>query len=289
VETVIFNKENFVAWAAFKALTFYFDNYYAGSDPVLNAARMTSLKIVNATEAWLSQYLLGGDDNSFISQGGHLSFNGVWLPFPGDKDFCVECFTWGVLAFGSKNFDLRYRNKTTAYNVWEETKKLSGYYESGTFAGLGYGSSTWPASPTTIWSGEWTWSAILLTTRLADEYKKEGKLEWAQNLQKDATSMLTQIQKAVVPDKDGVRQSGGLAQADGSYLYTTKHSFIPWGWFANPIGSTSTTAWAVFKDQSYNPFLLGGYYQDSPFWTQQCKDNRPNPSLFQELARFYNY
>ena len=34
----------------------------------------------------------------------------------------------------------------------------------------------------------------------------------------------------------------------------------PWGWYANPIGATCSTAWAVMHDHDFNPFLLGGGY-----------------------------
>jgi len=42
--------------------------------------------------------------------------------------------------------------------------------------------------------------------------------------------------------------------------YSNKRYFIPFGWFANPVPSTASTAWAVFADTNFNPFYLGGNY-----------------------------
>jgi len=42
--------------------------------------------------------------------------------------------------------------------------------------------------------------------------------------------------------------------------YANKRYFIPFGWFANPLASTASTAWAVFADSNFNPFYLGGNY-----------------------------
>ena len=80
---------------------------------------------------------------------------------------------------------------------------------------------------------------------------------------------------------------GGLVQADGSYLYANKRFFIPWGWYANPIGATSSTGWAVFYDYMYNPFQLGGG-GNTTFFQHQCKDNLPDASLLQKLITFYS-
>jgi hypothetical protein len=43
-----------------------------------------------------------------------------------------------MLVYGSKRFDSNYGSKTTAYDVWQATKKLAGYYIDGQLAGVGY-------------------------------------------------------------------------------------------------------------------------------------------------------
>lgn len=73
-------------------------------------------------------------------------------------------------------------------------------------------------------------------------------------------------------------------------MYANKRFFIPWGWYANPIGATSSTGWAIFNEWNYDPFVLGGYFmEDSPFFTQQCKDNPPEKDIFNKLATYYGY
>jgi hypothetical protein len=42
---------------------------------------------------------------------------------------------------------------------------------------------------------------------------------------------------------------------------------------------------------NYDPFVLGGYFTgtDSPFYTQQCKSNPPDPAILAKLATYYGY
>jgi hypothetical protein len=42
------------------------------------------------------------------------------------------------------------------------------------------------------------------------------------------------------------------------YLYATKRYRIPFGWYANPLPSTSSTAWIILIADSYDPFGYGG-------------------------------
>jgi len=158
-------------------------------------------------------------------------------------------------------------------------------------AGVGYTTAKNATNMTRpdIWSGEWSWGAVFMTMKLADEYKKMGKGAWAADLLADSKSMVSFMEKAVVPAEDGVWKSGGLVQKDGSYLYANKRFFIPWGWYANPIGATSSTAWAVFYNMTYDPFVLGGYFDDNVFLKEQCKHNQPEAGMIDKLNKWYNY
>jgi len=105
--------------------------------------------------------------------------------------------------------------------------------------------------------------------------------------------MVKYMSQQVNPGPDGVwSPGGGLMQSDGSYLYANKRFFIPWGWYANPLGATSSTGWAVFYDWMYNPFELGGGLSwnggNSTFFEQQCGDNKPDASIFKLLADWYS-
>jgi len=106
----------------------------------------------------------------------------------------------------------------------------------------------------------------------------------------DAASMVSfmQQQVQVCADDPVWCPGGGLILPDGSYLYANKRFFIPWGWYANPIGATSSTSWAVCNDWNYNPFMLGGG-ANSTFWQTQCKDNPPMAGLLNKLITYYAY
>jgi hypothetical protein len=293
-ETNVSNENNFSAWAALKALYFVLDTYYTGGDTTLDSAKDTTLKLIQGLDHWFSQYLLPAKINNedVVSQGGHISFDGVYEYQKGDQAFAVDCQTWGMLVYGAKRFDANYASKTTAYGIWQATKKLAGYYVDGNLAGVGYTTaknSNGTLAKPDIWSGEWTWGAVFMCKKLAVEYEKAGRADWAASLRSDAASMIREMKRAVVPGPDGVWADGGLVQNDGSYLYANKRFFIPWGWYANPLGATSSTGWAVFNDWNYNPFVLGGFFSDSTFWTEQCKANPPDPTILQKLSKYYDY
>jgi len=124
--------------------------------------------------------------------------------------------------------------------------------------------------------------------RISVEYMKAGKSSWATELKADADSMVKLMQEEVVPCDDGVWCDGGLVQKDGSYLYANKRFFIPWGWYANPIGATSSTAWAVLNDFLFDPFYLGGG-NGTTFYHEQCKNNTPVSGVFEKIEKFYAF
>jgi len=224
-----------------------------------------------------------------ISQGGHVTFDGQYKYQTGSQAFAVDCQTWGLLVLGQKRFDTWYAGKQTAYGIWQAVKKLAGYYIKDEIAGVGY---TTPENNKTskalIWSGEWTWGAVFMTRRLSHEYDKMGKSDWAADLKKDSDSMVKLMKKEVVPCDDGVWCDGGLVQKDGSYLYANKRFFIPWGWYANPVGATSSTAWGVLNDFLFDPFQLGGG-NGTTFWKEQCVNNTPTQGILEKLAKYYMF
>jgi len=291
-QTNVSNENNFSAWASLKALFFVLDNFYTGSgDPALDEAKLIVAKALKGLDTWFATYLLPAPiaGEMVISQGGHVTFDGEYKYQQGDQAFAVDCQTWGLLVLGAKKFDASYSSKTSAYGVWQAAKKLAGYYINDQIAGVGY---TVPRVNTSshheIWSGEWTWGAVFMTHKMSNEYRKMGKNDWADSLMADSASMIKFMADQVVPGPNGVWKGGGLVQIDGSYLYANKRFFIPWGWYANPIGATSSTGWAVFNDFNYNPFVLGGG-ANTTFYETQCKDNVPDKALIQKLIDFYNY
>eukprot|EP01126_Amoeba_proteus_P038037 TRINITY_DN394_c0_g2_i2.p1 TRINITY_DN394_c0_g2~~TRINITY_DN394_c0_g2_i2.p1 ORF type:complete len:703 (-),score=114.45 TRINITY_DN394_c0_g2_i2:78-1964(-) len=298
-ETNVSNENNFSAWAALKALYFILTNYYSGGDITLDYATSVTKKAIAGLENWFQNYLMPAPirGENVISQGGHVSFDGHYSYQQGAQAFAVDCQTWGLLVVGSKKFDATHgANGVSAYGVWQSTKKLAGYYINGQLAGVGYTTSANTSAPPDIWSGEWTWGAVFMTRKLSYEYQQQGKTAWASSLLADSNSMIQQMEQAVKQGVDGVWSGGGLVQPDGSYLYANKRFFIPWGWYANPLGATSSTAWAVFNDWNYNPFVLGGFFPPSgsqpystSFYSEQCRENPPDPSIFTTLSNFYGY
>jgi hypothetical protein len=292
--TNVSNENNFSAWAAFKALAFVLDYFYTGGDTNLDNAKTTVGTILTGLNSWFDNHLIPVQiaGQNVISQGGHVSFDGTYVPQGGDQAFAVDCQTWGLLVFGQKRFDAAYSARgITAYTVWQSAKLLAGYYINGELAGVGYTTTVTNGSRPDIWSGEWTWGAIFMCRKVAAEYVRAGRPDWAATLRADADSMERYLKMLVVPCEDDPVwcEGGGLLLPDGSYLYANKRFFIPWGWYANPIGATSSTAWAVCDDWNYNPFMLGGGENSTSFWTQQCKDNPPIPGILNSLLQYYDY
>jgi len=293
-ETNVSNENNFSAWAAFKALFFILDTFYTKGDQALDNAKAVTAKIVTGLDHWFATYLLPAQiaGKNVVSQGGHVTFDGVYNYQKGDQAFAVDCQTWGLLVLGQKRFDAAYAAKgVTAYSVWQSAKQLAGYYIGTQLAGVGY--TTFTTNTTAkpdIWSGEWTWGAVFMCRKLALEYLKAGRADYAADLNADAASMVQfmKVQVQTCADDPVWCPGGGLVLPDGSYLYANKRFFIPWGWYANPIGATSSTAWAVADDFRYNPFMLGGG-SNTTFWTTQCKDNPPIDGILDKIATYYDY
>jgi len=292
-QTNVSNENNFSAYAALKAFLFVLNNWYTSGDKDIDYAKGVAQKALDGLEKWLGGNLLPNPiaGETVVSQGGHVSFDGTYKPQGGSQAFAVDCQTWGMLVYGQKKFDANYGGKTDAYKLWQSTKKLAGFFIDGNIAGVGY---TTPKENTTvpheIWSGEWTWGAVFMTYKLAKEYFAAGNSAYATSLMADSESMVKYMRQKANTTDDGVwAPGGGLILEDGSYLYANKRFFIPWGWYANPLGATSSTGWSVFYDWMYDPFQLGGGAAfNTTFFEKQCKDNQPDPAIFQKLADWYS-
>jgi len=284
--TNISNENNFSGWAAFKALSFVL-KYFAKdtSDATLVQAKNQVDTLISGLEKWFSDKLLPSKlfQLDLINQGGHVTFPGVYTPATGDQAFAVDCQTWGLTAMGQKKFDSLY-GSGMAMKIWRNTKSLAGFYIGGKLAGVGYTKQ----GDQKIWSGEWTWGAINMAYKLSLEYGNSSNGDFAQELKNDADSMRSFLIQPITRCENGSWCSGGLVQSDGSMLYSNARFFIPWGWYANPIGATSSTGWMVFDQYQYNPFELGGGSR-STFYQQKCMNNPPSEDLLQALIDFYNY
>ncbi|MBI2811989.1 MAG: hypothetical protein HYX67_14330, partial [Candidatus Melainabacteria bacterium] len=177
----------------------------------------------------------------------------------------------------------------TANQIWQNIKSWGGFFgPDKKIWGVGYsdqdGNGTNGNYKNGINSGEWTAGAINLLRCLITQYteastsskytadqQKQAKA-FVQSLQNDHDSMFAKLM-TLRSDKylttkayDGVRPTG-YAQlipmpADKiAFLYASKRYMIPFGWFANPIPSTTSTSWAVMLHYNFNPFSADGSYE----------------------------
>jgi hypothetical protein len=255
------NENNFSAYAALKMLEAVFANYTNGSsDATLSWASKATTMARQGLDKWFdSDDMLSKpgqlpNSSRVIPQGGHVNSSGY---FPARIEnvggLAVDCQTWGMTVLGQPRIDKKF-GAGTAYSVWQAAKEFAGYYKGGVLAGVGYtdmtnvnGTNVVPQN--SIWSAEWTFGAINMAQTLSKQYGDAGDASKAQSLLNDAQSMYNEVTK-LWPE--------GLRFPDGSYVYANKRFFIPWGWFANPVAATCSTAWSVMQERNFNPFEFYG-------------------------------
>jgi hypothetical protein len=94
--------------------------------------------------------------------------------------------------------------------------------------------------------------------------------EFVRELRADETSMIGGIQElrfdryvaGSLPGKPAHYQSLMVEPtkplATQPYLYASSRYRIPFGWYANPLPSTCSTAWVFLVADNYDPFVYGG-------------------------------
>lgn len=190
----------------------------------------------------------------YFRQGGSFDMNSGQFVWASEPNFAVDCQTWGMSVVSPLLID-QWFGTGTSRNIWETTKRLGGYHCVSSYGnstttkatlscdGLGFSYN----SADQVFSGEWTLGGINMLRIFAKEYNDPS-------FSLEADRMLNAIkQQLVVYDViDSVPVSG--------VLYANKRYFIPFGWWANPVLSTVSTAWTLLADQNFNPFFLGGAY-----------------------------
>lgn len=135
-------------------------------------------------------------------------------------------------------------------------------------------------------SAEWTFGAINLVRSLMSYYGSDYAITPGTPLNQDEASMVLgvlQLHSDNYPTTDLFQLSGNdittgrppnylsyvptttINSPGGWFLYASKRYFIPFGWFANPLPSLTSTSWAIMTQYQYNPFNPKGGYQD--LWT----------------------
>lgn len=227
------------------------------------------------TDGLLSFMYNGAYDpaKGFFLQGGTsypADAPAAWVPASNDEPWAVDVNTWGLAALGAATVDAWW-GPGAAFKVWQNVRPWGGYFgpsgdKSGPIWGVGYSNKDNNGIMTT----EWTAGAINMLHMLVTYYTANpGGIspQQLQSLQADEQSMLTNIQKmradnyASAGFNDAVPAEYLATPPTGqAYLYGSKRYAIPFGWFANPLPSTTSTAWPIMLHYSFNPFQPEGSY-----------------------------
>ena len=194
-----------------------------------------------------------------------------WVPTSEPK--AVDVNTWGVSVLGQPLVD-SWHGFGSAYKMWQNVKSWGGYFgPNGDLWGVGYSDQDQHG----IISAEWTAGAINLLRCLITQYSQiTGGDNYVQELQKDHDSMYEHLmtlrndQYVVTSAYDAVRPANyasllPIPTDKLAFLYASKRYMIPFGWFANPLPSTTSTSWAVMLHYSFNPFSAKGDYSPYSF------------------------
>jgi hypothetical protein len=243
--------------------------------------------------AFFQKYAWDAQDGVFY-QGGDANNPklGVdWSPTTEPK--AVDVTTWGLSVLGQPLVD-QWFGFGAAYRAWQNVKSWGGFFgPDGQIWGVGFsdqdGNGSGGDYNKGIISAEWSAGAINMLRCLITQYgaaavssayspaEQQQAQGYAADLQKDHDSLcghFLTLRSDNYPAQAAyaaVRPAGyqnliPIPQGKLSFVYASKRYAIPFGWFANPIPSTTSTSWAVMLDHSFNPFRVGGGY-DAPQFT----------------------
>lgn len=220
-------------------------------------------------------------------QGGVADKPGqpTWSPTVEPK--AVDVNTWGVSVLGQPTIDSWF-GFGTAYNIWQNVKEWGAFYgPQNALWGVGYSDQDNNGKggdyQKGIISAEWTAGAINMVRVLITQYtavessskyspqEQQQAKQFVAALQVDHDSMVkylltlrsdqyaeTEAYTPVRPENYNTLvpiSSGQLA-----FIYASKRYMIPFGWFANPLPSTTSTSWSLMLQYNYNPFNPDGTY-----------------------------
>lgn len=207
--------------------------------------------------------------------------NNVWAPGVDVNGTLsvVDVNTWTLSLLAplvdTWNFTSSNGKPITSYQIWQNVKKMGGFYgPDNTLWGVGYSSADGNGYENTpeftsegILSGEWTAGAINMIYTLEQLYKNAPAM--LNELKKDELSMKGGLM--AVSTDEYANETGAfldipanyntimpISQSSLGFLYANKRYYIPFGWFANPLPSTCSTSWALMVNYKFNPFVLNG-------------------------------
>lgn len=207
-------------------------------------------------------------NGSFV-QGGLANDPGQsrdWIPTT--DPLAVDVQTWGIAALGTKQID-QWFGVGASFEMWQQLKTWGAYGVGKTLWGVGYsdkdgnGIDQAGAYKQGVLSGEWTAGAINAVRNMMRAYGANPK--YAAPLKQDEAAMLAGIGTLRIDRYTAIDFPGKppeyaklIAVKTKPYLYASKRYRIPFGWYANPLPSTASTAWVIMIADSYDPFGFGG-------------------------------
>jgi hypothetical protein len=233
------------------------------------------------TAGLLSFFTNAAWNGSEFVQGGFANDPGLKRPWvPVLRPRAVDVNTWGVAALGADRVDERF-GFGTAFRIWERVKSWGAYGVGHSLWGVGYsdqdgdGRNSDGTYKQGVLSAEWTAGAIVMVRNMIKHYGGRGPRSSAadaaaaarfeRSLKDDESAMLDAVQslrfdryqRTEFPGKPGNYQSL-IAQVSKPYLYASRRYRVPFGWYANPIPSTVSTAWIIMLADDFDPFGYGG-------------------------------
>ena len=199
-----------------------------------------------------------------------------WVPTT--EPMAVDVQTWGIAALGTKQID-QWFGYGASFEMWQHLKAWGGYGVGKTLWGVGYsdrdGNGIDPSGAYRqgVMSAEWTAGAINAVRNMLNTYGAEAPSsahysaaqKYAASLKGDEAAMLKAI-VALRSDQYAVTDFPGkpanysklISVKTKPYLYASRRYHIPFGWYANPLPSTASTAWVFMIADRYDPFGFGG-------------------------------
>ena len=201
---------------------------------------------------------------------------GAWVPTLEPK--AVDVNTWGIAALGARRLD-QWFGFGAAFRAWQSVKQWGAHGVGAMLWGVGYsdqdgnGRSAAGTYRQGVLSAEWTAGAINAVRNMIRHYGSlpPGSAGYAeaqillQSLNRDEHDMLEGVQTLRV-DRYALIDFPGkppasvmpLTQDLQPYLYASRRHFIPFGWFANPLPSTCSSAWMIMVAERFDPLAYGG-------------------------------
>ncbi|MCF6202931.1 MAG: hypothetical protein L3J59_04555 [Methylococcaceae bacterium] len=246
-------------------------------DVMINGGVMPNRKTTEGLLNFFKKYAWDAKSYNFY-QGGlaNKPGKGAWIPTILPRP--VDVNTWAVAVLGQPLIDSWY-GYGTAFKIWNKMKVWGGFYDkNGDLWGVGYsnqdGNALKRRKGKGIMSAEWTAGAINMLKNLITQYTLLESIhpyvkKYVASLKVDLQSMETHINVLRVANYSKISMFNSvrpknydslvsLDKNQQAYLYASKRYFIPFGWYANPLPSNTSTSWVLLMNYNYNPFTLGG-------------------------------